>query len=689
MGRAVALLGSLLLALTVSPPAHAITAVSVDGRTAPITLAVGDAVTIRFDVAKAGGSVQARWARDLTGTGNYDPALPISSNTPTLTDGGAGDLDPAPGKIAWNFTVEPTMPAGRYILHFLDAADGSQVGLSGWTVVPKSQPQAISGRVVLGSGSTAPGSPPADAVIWAYTDLNALPTASANIGTDGRYTLPVPPGTYILFSEWFGNLRSQRQVVTVAGGQQAGPVNHELLVGQEISGSLRDDAGKPLPNTAVTASPVSGTPITTQSLADGAYVLVLPEGKWRISSRGMEKVVTVADQPLDGVDFPPPPTGPPPTAGTILTIAGNGFTGLAGDGGPATAARLPGTVGLAIDRAGNLYLVDNLVSRVRKIDAATGIITTVAGSTLIDAIRFLFPFPTVGFSLGGFSGDGGPATAATLSGPQHLAVDGAGNLYISDNGNQRIRRVDAKTGIITTVAGSGPFGVGKGSYSGDGGPATAATLFSPQGIAVDGAGNLYIADGRNNRVRKISPDGIITTVAGGGKNPVTEGADAISVALGVQRNVALDGQGNLLFWDNSQNRVLKIGPDGKLRFYAGNGTPGFSGDGGPATAAQLSAAFLGMAVDSAGNLFLLDSNNYRVRKVSPDGIITTVAGSGPVAPEPGAFSGDGGPATSARLSNPLNGIAIDGAGNLSFTDRGVNRVRKLIGVAAPGLIAGQ
>jgi len=201
------------------------------------------------------------------------------------------------------------------------------------------------------------------------------------------------------------------------------------------------------------------------------------------------------------VNFPPPPTGPTPAAGTILTIAGNGLPGLGGDGGSATAARLPGTVGLAIDRVGNLYLVDNLVNRVRKIDAATGIITTVAGSTTIDAIRGLFPFGTTGFSLGGFSGDGGPATAARLDSPQHIAVDGAGNLYISDQLNQRIRRVDAKTGIMTRVAGSGPVGNGKGSFSGDGGPATAATLSNPQAIAVDGAGNLFIADGRNARVR--------------------------------------------------------------------------------------------------------------------------------------------------------------------------------------------
>jgi hypothetical protein len=647
------LLAGLLLALAACPSAHAITAVSVDSRTAPIALTAG--------------------------TGKYDPAYPIYQSNP-LTDGGSEDADPTPGKIAWAFTVPPIMPAGRYILRLEDRVDGSALAAPFWTVVPKTEAQAISGRVVLGSGSTAPGSPPPDAIVWAYSDLNT-PVASADVRPDGSYALPVPPGSYVAFSEWFGNLRSQRQAVTVAAGQTVGPVDHLLLVGQEVSGSLHDDAGMPLSNAAVTATPTQGTAITTQSFADGSYVLVLPEGKWRISARGMEKVVTVANQPLNGVDFPPLSTGPIPAAGTILTFAGNGTAQLGGDGGPAAAAGLPGTVGLAIDGADNVYLVDNVVNRVRKIDAATGLITAVVGITTVDAIRGLFPFGGTGFSAGGFSGDGGPATAARLDTPQHVAVDGAGNLYIADLYNQRVRRVDAKTGIITTVAGSGPIGNGKGSYSGDGGPATSATLSTPQALAFDGAGNLYIADRDNHRVRKVSPDGIITTVAGGGKNAVAEGADAVSVALNAPRNVAVDGQGNLFIWDSPVNRILKVRPDGKLSFYAGNGTAGFSGDGGPATAAQLNAAFLGMAVDSAGSVFLVDTVNNRVRKVSPEGIITTVAGTGEA-----GFTGDNGPATSARLRNPINGVVIDAAGNLYFTDRGNLRIRKVIGVAAPGAL---
>jgi sugar lactone lactonase YvrE len=269
-----------------------------------------------------------------------------------------------------------------------------------------------------------------------------------------------------------------------------------------------------------------------------------------------------------------------------------------------------------------------------------------------------------------------------------VAVDAAGNLYISEVRSRRVRRVDANTGIITTVVGSGPVFPAPATFSGDGGPATAATLNGPQSLVFDAAGNLYIADNLNGRVRKVSPAGIITTVAGGGKDPVTDGADALTVTLGRPRNLALDAQGNLFIWDGSLNRVLKMRPDGKLSFYAGNGTAGFSGDGGPATAAQLNAPFLYMTADSAGSLFVADQNNNRVRKITPDGVITTVAGSGAIGFGNGAFSGDGGPATAAELSVP-QGLAIDAAGNLYIADFFNLRIRKVIGIAAPGLVAGQ
>jgi sugar lactone lactonase YvrE len=285
---------------------------------------------------------------------------------------------------------------------------------------------------------------------------------------------------------------------------------------------------------------------------------------------------------------------------------------------------------------------------------------------------------------GGYGGDGGPATRALLNTPQNLALDAAGNLYIGDTLNHVVRKVDPN-GIITTVAGTGKEG-----FIGDGGPATRAQLAAVQGVEVDRAGNLYLADQRNRRVRKVdAKTGLITTVAGGGTEPVKDGAVATTIALGGRPfGLAFDAAGSLYIGDGGLNRILKVSPAGILSLVAGTGTPGFSGDGGPATEAQFSNASPRLAVDRAGNLFFADSLNHRIRKVSPEGIISTIAGSGGVSPaEPGSFAGDGGPATAARLRDPA-GMAIDGAGNLYIADRGNGRVRKVIGIAAPGVIGG-
>ena len=265
---------------------------------------------------------------------------------------------------------------------------------------------------------------------------------------------------------------------------------------------------------------------------------------------------------------------PAPVAGapTITTIAGTGVASYSGDGGPATSAAINFPESVAVDHAGNIYFADLTNFRVRKVDPS-GTITTVAGCGQVTT-----PCALVGL------GDGGPATAPFM-GPFDVAVDSAGTLYIADDGHQSIRKVDS-SGIITTVAGNGKAG-----FSGDGGPATGAALNGPGGIAFDSAGNLYIADLSNNRIRKVDTAGIITTVAG-------------------------------------------------------NGVNGFSGDGGPATSAALANPHA-VAVDSAGNLYIADTNNFRVRKVNSAGIITTFAGTGTV-----GFSGDGGPATSALITGP-------------------------------------
>jgi sugar lactone lactonase YvrE len=334
-------------------------------------------------------------------------------------------------------------------------------------------------------------------------------------------------------------------------------------------------------------------------------------------------------------------------SGTITTVAGNGTPGFSGDGGPATNAGLPEPYGVAVDAAGNLYIVDINNHRVRKV-SVSGTITTVAGN-----------------GTPGFSGDGGPATNARLAYPTGVAVDAAGNLYIADRLNSRVRKVST-SGTITTVAGDGSAG-----FSGDGGPATNAQLAGPYGVAVDAAGNLYIADFQNSRVRKVSTSGTITTVAGDGSFGFSgDGGPATNAQLAGPNGVAVDAAGNLYIADINNHRVRKVSTSGTITTVAGNGTPGFSGDGGPATNARLRPP-TGVAVDAAGNLYIADIFNQRVRKVSTSGTITTVAGTGIY-----GFSGDGGPATNARLAYP-SGVAVDAAGNLYIADQNNHRVRKV------------
>jgi len=243
-------------------------------------------------------------------------------------------------------------------------------------------------------------------------------------------------------------------------------------------------------------------------------------------------------------------------------------------------------------------------------------------------------------------------------------------------------------GVITTVAGDGTLEPRAGASLGDGGPATAAVVRSPLGVAVDAAGNLYIASGVHQRVRKVNRERIITTVAGGGNQPLTEGASATAVALGFPVGLAVDRAGNLYIGDEGLNRILKVTPAGVISTVAGTGKAGLSGDGGAATQGEIRNP-RGIAIDSAGSIFISDFGNNRVRKFSPEGMISTVVGNGPIGGGTvGTFGGDGGPATEAQLRGP-NGIAIDGAGNVSIADQGNRRIRKVIGIAAPGLIAGQ
>jgi sugar lactone lactonase YvrE/predicted esterase len=338
------------------------------------------------------------------------------------------------------------------------------------------------------------------------------------------------------------------------------------------------------------------------------------------------------------------------------TVAGTGTSGASPNGTPASAAQLSYPEGVAVDRTGILWIADTFNSRVRQV-IADGTLNTAVGNGVWE-----YP-PAV-------SGDKHGATTVQLFFPEGIVLDGQGNLYIADSYNARVRKV-SPGGTTVTVAGSGLDG-----YFGDGGPGVLAGIYFPTAVAVDAVGNLFVADTGNQRIRKVSTNGTITTLAGTGVVGFAgDGGPATSAQLYEPRGLALDGQGNLFVADSYNHRIRKVSVDGTISAVAGTGRRGFSGDGGPAAAAQLNFPE-GVAVDSAGNLFIADSANHRVRKVTPDGMITTVAGE------------NGGTVVAVPLSYP-EGLAVDRAGILYMADPVDHRVRKITGVAAPGLLAGQ
>ncbi len=335
-------------------------------------------------------------------------------------------------------------------------------------------------------------------------------------------------------------------------------------------------------------------------------------------------------------------------AQTTTTIAGNGTGTHAGDGSAATGASLQSPAYVKTDAMGNIYVADKLNNRVRKI-SATGVITTIAGT-------------------GGtvFSGDGGAATAATLWQPMGVAVDGSGNVYISDATHYRIRKINT-AGIISTIAGTGTTGFGT-----DGVAATATNIGAPAGICFDAAGNLVFAERSYNRVRKIDmTTGIISTIAGTGSSSFGgDGAAATAAFLNQPYDVNYDTAGNLYIADYNNNRIRKVNAAGIISTYAGDGTTTFSGDGGAATAASLYKPS-GVWADSAGNVFIADTWHNKVRKVGATGTISSVAGTGAA-----GYGGDGGTGAVAVFNYPSS-ITMDNSGNLYLTDDNNHRVRKI------------
>lgn len=390
------------------------------------------------------------------------------------------------------------------------------------------------------------------------------------------------------------------------------------------------------------------TPLGTRAVNRGTAILTttdLPAGT---------NVITVAYNGSSNFLASTLPLGP---SSIITTVAGDGGFGFSGDNVPAADTSLSFPEGVAVDRFGNLYIADTGNHVVREVDAKTHVITTIAGN-----------------GIDGYSGDDGLATSASLSGPTNIAVDSNGNVFIVDYGNNRIREVNAKTHLITTVAGTGEF-----TFSGNGGLAKDAGLASPTDVAVDSAGNLFIVDQGNNMIREVNATShIITTVAGtGNRGFAGDNGPATSASLASPFSIAVDSAGNLFIGDNRNNRIRKVDAATQvITTVAGNGDNAFSGDNGIATDASL-ALPTGVEVDSAGNLFIAEFGSNHVREVNAvTHVITTVAGDGNR-----GFLGDNGPAVNARITQPV-GVAADGAGNLFIVDTINNRIREVVSSGA-------
>lgn len=342
--------------------------------------------------------------------------------------------------------------------------------------------------------------------------------------------------------------------------------------------------------------------------------------------------------------------------GRIETVAGTGQAGYSGDGGKATQAQLNQPFHCELDGKGNLYVAEAFNHCIRKVDLRTGVITTVAGN-----------------GQRGYSGDGGKATQATMNEPYAVVRDAQDNLYIVDRLNAVVRKVDGKTGVITTIAGNGQKG-----YSGDGGKATEAMLREPNDCCLDGKGGLLIADVADWRIRRVDlKTGVITTFAGTGRAPgkidrtrLGDGGPATQAVIVGARAVCVDGKGNTYICEREGNAIRKVDAHGIITTIAGTGEKGYTGDGSEARRATFNGP-KGIRCDRQGNIYVVDTENHAIRRIDvTTSVVTTVAGG-----RKGA-DGDGGDAREAGLDRP-HGCVIDAEGNLYIADSSNHRVRKV------------
>jgi uncharacterized protein (TIGR03437 family) len=419
-----------------------------------------------------------------------------------------------------------------------------------------------------------------------------------------------------------------------------GNINIFAGLGGSNSGYCGDYAANVTGNTTTVTN--AGVP-SKACLTGPEDVAIGPKGAILIADTGNGIIRSVAS--------------PNTSTAVISTISGiGGNIGLSGDG-TATSLSMLSPFDVTADSSGNIYVAEFGTNRIRKIDTS-GNITTAVGN-----------------GIQGFAGDGGPENKVEMNLPTGVAVDGSGNIYFADSNNNRVRKLSG--GNVTTIAGNGLL-----SYSGDGGGATSAQINAPLGVAVDGSGNLYIADTANNVVRRVSASGSISTFAGNGTAGFGgDGGSPTGAQLNGPQGLAVDSSGNLYIADTQNNRVRKIS-GGSITTVAGTGTAGFGGDGGAPGGAQLNLP-MGVAFDGSGNLYIAEFGNNRVRKIS-GGSIATVAGTGVF-----GYSGDGSAATSAQLNGPES-VAVDSLGNLYIADSANNAVRRVTGgiittVAGTGL----
>lgn len=339
----------------------------------------------------------------------------------------------------------------------------------------------------------------------------------------------------------------------------------------------------------------------------------------------------------------------------IHTIAGTpGIYGATGNNGPAINALFASPIGIAADKSGNLYVGDWFNWNIRKINR-NGMVSVFAGN-----------------GIGGYSGDGGQALNAQFNVVYDIDADRTGNVYLIDLGNNRVRKINT-SGTIVTVAGNGLPGDPMVNGVGDGGPATLAPLYTPVSMAIDENGNIYVVETSKNMIRKINHAGILSTFAGMGflhAGYSGDGGPALHAKLNAPVDIAVDKNGSLFIAELGNHVIRKIDVNGIISTFAGTGVAGYSGDGGPATNARLFRPY-GVAVDTAGNVYIAEDSNHVIRKVDPGGVITTIAGTGVR-----GYSGDGGPARQAMLTNPQR-LAVDDSGHIYLTDWVNHTVRKI------------